>query len=411
MSDQASSSPVRPATPGLGLLLILGALTAFGPMSIDMYLPSLPSLAKDLGGTATGAQATVAAFLAGLAAGQLIHGPLSDRIGRRAPILIGIGLFLLATAACAYAPSLPVLIVARFVQALGGCAGIVIARAVVRDRFDHAESARIFSILMLIMGVAPILAPLLGGWVLSVAGWRAIFWILFGFGTLTGLAVLLGLPETRSEATAAHARSESVAKAYAALLRNPVAVGYVLTGALVSAAMFAYIAASPEVVITHFGVPATAFGWVFGANAVGIIGAAQLNRLLLKRRTPDAVMRASTLMAAGAAVILLADAVTGFGGLWGVLVPLFFAVAGHGFGSPNAVAGALHADPKRAGSLSALFGAAQFGIGALAQGATGLLHDGGPIPMAAVILACTLAAALALRFTLSRKSFAERQAQ
>lgn len=409
MSDQTPSRSGPPAATRQSLLLILGALTAFGPMSIDMYLPSLPTLARDLGGAATGAQATVAAFLAGLAVGQLVHGPLSDRIGRRAPILVGITLFLVATAACAYAPSLPVLIAARFVQALGGCAGIVIARAVVRDRFGHAESARIFSILMLIMGVAPILAPLVGGWVLNVAGWRAIFWVLFGFGALTGLAVLFGLPETRSEATAAHARSESVARAYVALLRNPVAMGYVLTGSLVSSAMFAYIAASPEVVITHFGVPAVAFGWVFGANAVGIIGAAQLNRLLLKRRTPDAVMRGSTAIAALAGVILLIDAATGFASLWGVLIPLFFAVAGHGFGSPNAVAGALHADPRRAGSLSALFGAAQFGIGAAAQAATGVLHDGGPVPMAGVILACALAAFLALRFTLSRKARASAQ--
>ncbi len=392
----------RATKPELSLLLILGALTAFAPMSIDMYLPSLPSIARELQGTAAGAQATVAAYFAGLAFGQLVYGPVADRIGRKGPVLFGIAVYLAATVGCALATSLPWLIGLRALQALGGCAGVVISRAVVRDRFDHRESARIFSILMLIMGVAPILAPLAGGFVLTVAGWRTIFWVLFGFGALTGLAVLLGLPETRSAETGLRARSESPLRAYLALLTNRGAVAYTLTGACVSAAMFTYIAASPAVVIEHFGVPAASFGWVFGANAVGIIGASQLNRLLLRHYLPDRVLKASTLAGFVAALILLATSITGFGGLWGVLVPLFFAIAGHGLAGPNAVAGALAHDPQRAGSLSALYGAAQFGLGALGAAVAGALEDGTPVPMAGVIVAATLGAVLALRLAPGR---------
>lgn len=391
------TEPARATKPALSFLLILGALTAFAPMSIDMYLPSLPTLAGELDGTAAGAQATVATFFAGMAAGQLLYGPVSDRLGRKGPMLFGVGLYLAATVGCALATSLPMLVGMRLAQALGGCAGVVIARAVVRDRFDHRESARIFSVLMLIMGVAPILAPLAGGFVLSVAGWRTIFWVLFGFAALTGLAVLLGLPETRSEATAVRARSESPLKAYAALLTNRGVVAYTLTGSLATTAMFTYIAASPAIVIQHFGVPASAFGWVFGANAVGIIGASQLNRLLLRRYTPDQVLRASTLAAFVAAAVLLATSTTGFGGLWGVLVPLFFAVAGHGLASPNGAASALAFDPQRAGSLSALFGAVQAGLGALGAAVASALENGTPVPMAAVIALATLGAAVAVR--------------
>jgi DHA1 family bicyclomycin/chloramphenicol resistance-like MFS transporter len=248
-------------------------------MAIDMYLPSLPALARDLGGAPAAAQQTVAAFFIGLALGQLVYGPLSDRLGRRPPLLFGIGLFLLATAGCALAPNLPSLIGLRFVEAIGGCAGVVVARAVVRDRCDPQETARVFSILMLIMGVAPILAPLLGGFVLAFAGWRAIFWVLFGFGALTGLAVLLALPETRSAETAARARSEHPLRAYLALLGNPLVVGYILVGGLASSAMFTYIAASAELIIETYGVPPERFGWIFGTNAAGIIGASQLNRV------------------------------------------------------------------------------------------------------------------------------------
>ncbi|HEY0051943.1 MAG TPA: multidrug effflux MFS transporter, partial [Caulobacteraceae bacterium] len=374
----ASPLSVAPAheKPTLGLLLILGALTAFAPMSIDMYLPALPQIARDLGSTAAAAQVTVAAFFVGLAVGQLIYGPMTDRFGRRGPLLAGIGLYLAASLACALAPTMEALIAARIVQALGGCAGVVVARAVVRDRFDHSESARIFSTLMLIMGVAPIVAPLLGGMLMGAAGWRWIFGVLVVFAALVGAAVIWGLPESRSAATAERARSESPLRAYLRLFQNRRLVAYVLAGALSGAALFTYIASSADLIIGTFGVPATAFGWVFGANAVGVIGASQLNRLLLRRWSPDRVLRVSTAWAAMSALVLVLTAFTGFGGLMGVLVPLFLAISVGGITGPNATAGALNQDPQRAGSLSALLGAAQFGLGAAGAGVAGLLHDG-----------------------------------
>ncbi|MBC6982780.1 multidrug effflux MFS transporter [Caulobacter sp. 17J80-11] len=397
MTSPAAASAPRAVGAPFSLLLILGALTAFSPMSIDMYLPSLPAIARDLHGTATGAQQTVAAFFVGLALGQLIYGPLSDRIGRRGPLLAGIALYLVATVGCAFAPTMPALVGLRFVQALGGCAGVVVARAVVRDRFDHQESARVFSVLMLIMGVAPILAPLAGGWIMAATGWRTIFWALFAFGAATGVAVLFGLPESRSEATAARARAETPLAAYLALLKNRGVMAFILAGGLTSAAMFTYIAASPELVIETYGVPATRFGWVFGANAVGIIGASQLNRLVLRRHAPDQVLRASALCACAAALLLLAAALTEVGGLLRILVPLFFAIAAQGFSAPNAVASALALDPARAGSLSALFGAVQFGLGATGAALVGVFHDGSAVPMATVIAVCTMGAVAALR--------------
>ncbi len=379
------------------MLLILGALTAFAPMSIDMYLPALPRIAHDLGSTATGAQATVAAFFAGLSVGQLLYGPLSDRRGRRGPLLAGLSLYVVASLLCMVAGTMPLLIAARVLQALGGCAGVIVARAVVRDRFDHTESARIFSTLMLIMGVAPVLAPLAGGAVLMHVGWRAIFGLLAVFGLLVGTAVWRGLPESRSEATAARARSESPPRAYLALLRQPRLVAYVLAGGLSSAAMFTYITASPELVIETYGVPADQFGWVFGINAVGIIGASQLNRLLLRRLSPDAVLRLSTAFAAVAASTLVATSYHGALGLPGILLPLFFVIAAGGLTGPNAVAGALSQDTQRAGSVAALVGAAQFALGAAGAAAAGVLHDGSARPMATIIAVCIVASVVATR--------------
>jgi len=385
------SSPSRTHAP-LGVLLILGALIAVAPMSIDMYLPALPEIGRDLNAGSAGAELTVAAFLIGLSVGQLAYGPLSDRIGRRPPVLAGGVLYVAVSVGCALATTVESLVVLRVLQALGGCAGIVVSRAVVRDRFDHQQSARIFSLLMLIMGLAPILAPLVGGWILGAAGWRAIFWLLAVFGVVTTLAVLLRLPESRSEETAARARAERPVAAYLAILKNRAAVGYILVGAAASAAMFTYIAASAELLIQTYEIAPQDFGWIFGTNAAGIIGASQLNRALLKRFDADAILTAGLAVACTAALILVGAALSGFGGMWGVLVPLFFCIAIHGLGSPNAVAGAMAMDPHRAGSVSALVGFAQFGLGAGAAGLVGVLHDGTARPMAIVIAACLFGA-------------------
>jgi DHA1 family bicyclomycin/chloramphenicol resistance-like MFS transporter len=379
-----------------GLVVLLGSLTAMGPVAIDMYLPSLPAIAAGLHASAGEAQATVSAFLAGMAVGQLFYGPASDRVGRRPPILLGTVIYIGASVACALAVSPAMLIGGRFVQALGACAGGVVSRAVIRDRFTHTETARMLSLMMLIMGLAPILAPLLGGALLGVGGWRLNFWFMAAFGVAVGLAGLLRLQESRSAETTAHAATESPAQAYLALMREPRLVGYALAGALNGATLFTYIASSPDLLIKTYGIPPAAFGWVFGLNAVGVIGSNQVNRYLLRRRTPDQVLAKASLYAVGASLLLMTAAATGIGGRWSVLPLLLLLLSTYGFMQGNTMAGALNVDPRRAGAISAMMGAVSFGAGALASAAAGVLHDGTPRPMAAVMMVALVGSALCL---------------
>lgn len=380
-----------------GLVILLGALTAFAPMSIDMYLPSLPAIANGLGASAAQAQGTVAAFLAGMAIGQFFYGPASDRLGRRGPILLGIAIYIAASAACAMATSIEMLTFSRFVQALGGCAGGVVVRAVVRDRFNHTETARMLSLLTLIMGLAPILAPMLGGALLALGGWRLNFWALAVFGAACGLAAFLWLKESRSAETAAQAASESPLRAYMALLVQPRLVGYALAGALNGATLFTYISASPDLLIGTYGISPSNFGWVFGLNAAGVIGASQVNRMLLRRATPDHVLKRASTVALVASVALTVAAVTGVGERWTILPLLFLVLASYGFMQGNTMAGALNVDPRRAGSISALMGGASFGVGALAASLASALHDGTPRPMAIVMMLALAGSVAALR--------------
>ena len=404
MSDiaaPAAEPAFKLAKAPVGLVILLGAATAFAALSIDMYLPGLPAIAAGFHVPTAAAQATIASFLAGLAIGQLFYGPASDRWGRRWPLIGGGALYVVASIVCATAPSLPVLVAARFVQALGGCAGTVIGRAVVRDLFDHRNAARVLSLLMLVMGAAPIVAPLAGGALVAAYGWRAIFWILTGFGVLMTVAVIVYLQESRSAETAAQARSEHPFRAYLALLRQPVLVGYMLAGGLNSAALFAYISASPGLLITTYGIPPARFGWVFGANAVGLIGMSQVNGHLLRHYTPERILSMARMVSLVFAVVLTLDAFTGLGGMYGVLVPLFFVLGSFGFMGANTTAAGLNVDPVRAGSISSLMGVTTFGLGAAASAMISAFHDVGPRPMALTVLLAISGSAVAL-YTLAQ---------
>jgi DHA1 family bicyclomycin/chloramphenicol resistance-like MFS transporter len=382
------------------LVILLGSLTAFAPISIDMYLPSLPAIGADFHVRPGAAQASLAAFFVGLAIGQFFYGPASDRWGRRGPLFAGIGLYIAASVVCALAPSLPVLIGARFFQALGGCAGPLIGRAVVRDRFEHRQSARIMSQLMLVMGIAPIVAPLIGGSLLVFGGWRSVFWVLAAFGAIIGIWMFFALGETRSEATRATARDEHPLRTYLGLLRHRSLLGYTLAGALNSGALFAYITASPHLLIQTYHIPAAQFGWVFGVNAIGLIGMSQVNAHLLRWHSPELILARSRLASIFFAVVLGLDAFTGWGGMWGVLVPLFFVLASFGFVGANTQAAGMNVDPLRTGSISAVMGGASFAFGALVAGAVSALTtafpDAGAKPMASVILIAMLLSAAAL---------------
>lgn len=368
-------------------ILILGALSAFGPLAIDFYLPAFPAMALAFGTDEKHVQLTLAAYFLGLSIGQLAYGPVADRFGRRMPLLIGVGLFTAASLACAYAPSLEWLIGARFIQALGGCAGMVISRAVVSDKCDAVGSAKVFSQLMLVMGLAPILAPMLGGLLVNTTGWQSIFLALTGFSALAGLAVALGLPESMP----AHLPRQPLAGAlrqYARLLKDPVYLGHALTGGIAIAGMFSYIAGSPFIFIKLYGVPAEHFGWFFGANAAWFILVAQVNARLLAKRGPAFLLTRTVWIYLGAGLALLAVSALHTAQLWPLLIPLFVCIASLGCILPNASACAMNGQGARAGSASAMLGCLQFSVAAGAAALVGVLHDGTAMPMAMVISLC-----------------------
>lgn len=370
-------------------ILILGALSAFGPLAIDFYLPAFPAMALAFGTDEQHVQLTLAAYFLGLSLGQLAYGPISDRFGRRLPLLSGVALFTLASLACAYAPSLEWLIGARFVQALGGCAGMVISRAVVADKCDAVGSAKVFSQLMLVMGLAPILAPMLGGLLVNTTGWQSIFLVLTGFSAAAGLAVALGLPESMP----AHVPRQPLSGAlrqYARLVKDSVYLGHALTGGIAIAGMFAYIAGSPFVFIKLYGVPAEHFGWLFGTNAAGFILVAQVNARLLAKRGPAFLLVRAVWVYFLAGLTLLAVSAMRPEALWPLLIPLFICIASLGCIIPNASACAMNGQGARAGSASAMLGCLQFSIAAGAAALVGALHDGSAVPMAMVITLCGL---------------------
>jgi DHA1 family bicyclomycin/chloramphenicol resistance-like MFS transporter len=368
-------------------ILILGALSAFGPLAIDFYLPAFPAMALAFGTDEQHVQMTLAAYFLGLSIGQLAYGPVADRFGRRIPLLTGVGLFTAASLACAFAPNLEWLIGARFIQALGGCAGMVIARAVVSDKCDAVGSAKVFSQLMLVMGLAPILAPMLGGLLVNTTGWQSIFLVLTFFSALVGLAVALGLPESMP----AHVPRQPLSGAlrqYGRLLADPVFLGHALTGGIAIAGMFAYIAGSPFVFIKLYGVPPEHFGWLFGANAAGFILVAQVNARMLAKRGPAFLLTRTVWIYVGAGLALLAVTSMHTEQLWPLLIPLFICISSLGCILPNASACAMNGQGARAGSASAMLGCLQFSVAAGAAALVAVLHDGSAVPMALVISLC-----------------------
>jgi len=379
------------------LTLILGALTAFGPLSIDMYLPSFQAIARDLTASPAQVQLTLAVFFVALGIGQAFYGPISDRYGRRRPLCFGLGLYVLASAGCALARSIEALVAWRFAQALGGCAGMVIARAIVRDRFDEREAARFFSLLMLVTGLAPILGPSIGGQILVFFSWRVIFWTLAAFALTCFVAVTFLLPESLPAERRAQRGMGTALHVYGRLLRDRAFMRYALSGALVISGMFAYIFGSPFVFMQIYGVPPERFGWIFGAIALGLISASQLNRVLLSRVAGARILARALAVTASAGVILLVMAWTGRGGLPGLLGPLFVYIASLGFVLPNVIATALGPQGRNAGTASALLGTLQFGAGATVGMLLGALGDGTAVPMASLIAACGLSAFLVHR--------------
>ena len=377
------------------LVLILGALTAFNSMSIDMYLPAFQQIARDLGVPIGTVQLSVSAFLFGSAVGQLVYGPLADRWGRKRPLLFGLALYIASTVGCALVRSGEGLLFWRVVMALGGGASIVISRAVVRDLYDTAEAARMFSLLMLVMGAAPILAPLLGGQLLLVTGWRGIFALLGLFGALSFWGALVWLPESLPVEKRIQHRPGDMVTSYGSFLRNRRYLAYALALGAIAGINFAYIAGAPQLFIELHGISPQQFGIIFGLNAAGLIGASQLNRRLLRHYKSERILAVTFGVNVLGALLLSLAATTGIGGFPAQLVLLFICLCTTGILYPNVTALALAPFATAAGSASALMGTIQYTMGATAGAFVGMFHNGTGLPMVLTMAGCSVVGTIA----------------
>jgi len=366
------------------LALILGALSAFAPLSIDMYLPALPSVARTLHSSPSLAQLSLTACLIGLAAGQLLAGPVSDARGRRRPLQAGIAVYAAASALCVLAPGIGVLLGLRLLQGFAGAAGIVISRAIVRDLYDGAEMARFFSMLVMVNGAAPVFAPLIGAQLLRVTSWRGVFAVLALIGAALLVVVSRWLPESLPPGRRRTGGLRAVAKDGAALARDRHFSRYALAGGLAFGAMFAYISGSPFVLEGKFGISPQLFSLLFAINGAGIVGAGELSRRLTGRLTQRKLLTAGLAGSAAGGAALLVAALTGTG-LPLVLPALFVVVASVGLSLPNSTSLALARHGSQAGSASAVLGVAQFAIGAAAAPLVGVAGPRNDLPMAIVI--------------------------
>jgi MFS transporter, DHA1 family, multidrug resistance protein len=377
----------------LPVAIVLGGLAAFGPLSIDMYLPALPRLAAELRAPESAVQLTVSACLVGLGLGQLVAGPLSDAVGRRRPLLCGVALYAVASWMAAVAPSLGLLVAARMVQGLAGAAGIAISRAIVRDLFEGQEVARIFSLLILVTGVAPIAAPVLGAQILRFGPWRSIFVVLGVIGVLLALGSAVCLPESLPASRRRRGGLREVGTVFRELTGSRAFMSSALSLALAMTVLFAYISASPFVLQADFGIGAQPFSLVFATNAMALVAGSQLSARLARRVSPRRLLGVGLGLAGVATSLLLLAALTRMP-LPVFLVPLAVAIGSLGLSIPNATALALLPHPRSAGTASAQLGALQFAVGATLAPLTGLGLGTPAVSMAAVMTGVSAAALL-----------------
>ena len=368
------------------LVIVLGALCAIGPLTVDTYLPALPALRADFGATDVQAQATLTGLLIGLGLGQLIIGPVSDAVGRRRPLLAGLAGHAVMSVLCVLAPSITLLAIARTLQGVAGAAVAVVAMAIVRDIFKGNRAAQLLSRMFLVLGVAPILAPMLGGALLKVTSWQGIFVVLGAAAVALFVLAFVALPETLPPASRIPASVRASISAYRGLFADRVFLVLVAVAALVFAVLFAYVAGSPFILQGLYGLTPQQFGIAFGANAIGLVLATQLNPMLLRRYRPVQILSAAVGIALTGGLVLLVTALTGFGGLAGFLVPIAVIVTALGLSFPNAPAAALSRHGETAGTAAAMLGASQFVAGGLAAPLVGALDDGTAVPLALIIV-------------------------
>lgn len=372
------------------LVLILGALSTISPFSIDMYLPGFPAIADDLGTTIDVVQLSLTSYFIGIAAGQLLYGPLLDRFGRKKPLYAGLSIYVIASFGCALIHSADALIWMRFIQAVGGCAGMVAAQALVRDLFPVERIAQAFSWITLVIAISPMIAPAVGSYVAIAFGWQAIFLILAALAALLIASVYFALPNGKGPDRSLSLLPKPVLKNFATVIRQPQFLLYTLAGGIATSAPFAYIAGSADVFMNIYGVSEEEYGWIFAFIAFFIIGSTQLNHFLLRRFTSGQIIKTTLIYQTVVAFMLI-------GGTWFFTIGKYELIAltalflgGQGLTNPNANALALAPFSKHAGSAASLVGSFRMGMAGLVSALVSLLHNGTAMPMIGVMTGCVL---------------------
>jgi len=376
------------------LILILGLMSAIGPLSIDMYLPAFPSIAKGLNSSIERVTLSLSSFFIGISIGQLVYGPLLERFGRKIPLYFGLGLYAVAAFACATSVSVEMLILFRFLQALGGCVGMVASRAMVRDLFDVKDNAKVFSTLMLVIAVSPIIAPTLGGFITTYLGWRYIFGMLIIVIGMIIAGIYFLLPDSKGPDKSYSLKPTAILSSFGSILQHPQFLLYTFSGSVASAGLYAFISGSPFVFIEFFKVSQQHYGWVFAFVASGLIGSSQLNSVLFKNYSSDQIIKAALLFQSTVAIILLGTAIIGIANVYSTIILIFLFLCCQGFIFPNASALSMAPFGHNAGNASALMGFIQMSLGAFMSAMVSVFHNNTILPMTGVMALCSISASL-----------------
>ena len=382
----------------LYLILILGLLSAIGPLSIDMYLPAFPDIAKGLHTSVSSVMLSLSSFFIGISVGQLIYGPLLERFGRKKPLYFGLVLYALSSLACAIALTVDTLIIFRLFQALGGCVGMVAARAMVRDLFELKDNAKVFSTLMLVVAVSPIIAPTLGGYITLLFGWRYIFGALVVVIVLIIGGIYFLLPESKQPDPNFSLRPKAILKGYSTVIKNSQFAIYTFTSAVAYSGLYAYISGSPYVFMVLFKVSENYYSWIFATIAIGLIGSSQFNTFILRWFSSEKIIQWALLIQNIVAVVLLAITLLGWVNLYSTIILVFFFMCCQGFLFPNATALSMAPFSSNAGSASALMGFIQMSIGAFMSAMVSFLQNETALPMIGIMAFCSLFASVLFYF-------------
>ncbi|WP_183577498.1 multidrug effflux MFS transporter [Mucilaginibacter sp. X5P1] len=367
------------------LILILGTLTALSPFSIDMYLPGFPAIALALHTTIEQVDRSLSSFFIGLACGQLLYGPLMDRFGRKKPLYFGLGLYILISIGCFSATSINLLIILRFVQAIGSCAAGVAAMAMVRDIFPVKDNAKVFALLILVLGASPMIAPTAGSYLTAAFGWQSVFIVLMSIAILILIAVIFTLPESYENDPSFSLKPLPIITNFISVIKIPQFYTYAITTSLAFAGLFAYVAGSPSVFMEFFHVSGKLYGWIFAGLSIGFVGSSQLNNVLIKYYKSEQIVIVALTGQVIAAIVFVIGSLNGWFGLYGTIAMIFLVLCGVGLTNPNASALSLAPFSKNAGTAASLMGAMQLGIGAMSSFAISLFSSYSAMPMALIM--------------------------